>query len=118
VLERSKQPYRAPDAAAFFSPAAPDWIPEMLKPDSVRDAGFFDPRAVRGLVDRCRAGKATGFRENQALVGILSTQLWRHSFMEHARPMAPLSLADADVILHPQNRTTTAVGALLVEPNQ
>ena len=51
-----------------------------LSPDAVRAAGIFDERAVEGLVRRCRAGKATGFRENMALVGVLSTQIWHARF--------------------------------------
>jgi len=55
------------------------------------------------LVRRCRAGKATGARENQALVAVLSTQLWHHQFLDgraaRARSCPPLSLEGADVAL-------------------
>ena len=53
----------------------------------MRAAGIFDERAVEGLVRRCRAGKATGFREDMALVGVLSTQIW-HSRFCAGGPMA------------------------------
>ncbi|HEY3219870.1 MAG TPA: asparagine synthase (glutamine-hydrolyzing) [Gemmatimonadales bacterium] len=81
VLQRPKQPYRAPDAPAFFTPAAPDYVAELLDPRSVARTGLFEPAAVEGLVRRCRAGAPMGFRENQALVAILSTQLWHRHFM-------------------------------------
>ena len=29
---------------------------------------------------RCRAGRATGFRESMALIGVLSTQVWHETF--------------------------------------
>jgi asparagine synthase (glutamine-hydrolysing) len=100
VVGRAKQPYRAPDAAAFFAPGAPGWVEEALSPESVRDAGLFDSTAVNGLVRRCRDGKVTGFRENQALVAVLSGQLWHESFIRKtAKPIA-LPLEDADVVLH------------------
>lgn len=99
VLERPKQPYRAPDAAAFFGAGAPEWVAELLGPASVRAAGLFDPAAVAGLVRRCRGGKAAGFRENQALVGILSAQVWHDSFVRLGPAAAPLPLGEADVVL-------------------
>ena len=61
---------------------------------------MFSPTSVGGLVRRCRAGLATGFRENQALLGVLSTQLWHHQFIERALRPAPLSVAGATVLLN------------------
>ncbi len=99
VLARSKQPYRAPDVPAFFGSTVPPYVEALLAPDAVRRAGLFAPDAVLGLVKRCRAGRATGFRENQALVAILSTQLWHHAFCERPADVAPLDLGRADVVL-------------------
>lgn len=99
VSGRAKQPYRAPDAPSFFGSNAPPYVADALSPDSVRRTGVFSPRAVDGLVRRCRAGRATGFRENQALVAVLSTQLWHEQFV--GRPVAPdaLDVEAADVFL-------------------
>jgi len=80
LANRPKQPYRAPDAPAFFGQNEQEYVAEMLSAEAVLKAGVFEPRAVDGLVRRCRAGKATGFRENQALVAILSTQLLHNTF--------------------------------------
>src|SRR5690606_5122880 len=52
IADRPKQPYRAPDIPAFFGPDAPEYVREMLTPEAVANAGFFDPRAVAGLVRR------------------------------------------------------------------
>ena len=81
VNDRPKQPYRAPDAPAFFAGRAPEYVEELLSAESLRASGVFCPVAVSGLVRRCRAGRATGFGENQALVAILSTQLWHRQFI-------------------------------------
>ena len=81
VVTRPKQPYRAPDIPAFFSPEPVEYAQELLDATSVTNAGLFDPRSVAGLMQRCRTGVATGFRENQAFVAMLSTQLWYHEFM-------------------------------------
>jgi asparagine synthase (glutamine-hydrolysing) len=99
VARRPKQPYRAPEAAAFFADE-PAWVTERLSPEAVRDVGIYDERAVAGLVRRCRAGRATGFRENMALMGVLSTQVWHETFCtgaqrfpeEHAEPRVRLHL--------------------------
>jgi asparagine synthase (glutamine-hydrolysing) len=99
VSERRKQPYRAPDAPSFFGPKAPEYIAEALSAGSIKETGVFSPTAVAGLVRRCRSGQATSFRENQALVAVLSTQLWHDQFV--ARPVYPrmLDIRAADVVL-------------------
>lgn len=99
IRDRPKQPYRAPDAPAFFHAGAPEYVESLLGEAAVAKTGLFDKRAVAGLVRRCRLGQATGFRENQALVAILSTQLWHHRFMESAEPVLPLAPDGADVIM-------------------
>lgn len=99
VTDRGKQPYRAPDVPAFFHAAQPAYVEEMLGDAAVSHAGLFDVRAVSGLVRRCKAGRATGFRENQALVAILSTQLWHQRFFEQPILFAPLPLDGADIVL-------------------
>lgn len=81
VNQRAKQPYRAPDAPAFFGNSASPYVDELLDEVAIRRTGIFDPRAVKGLVRRCRAGQVTGFAENQALVAVLSTQLWCEQFL-------------------------------------
>ncbi len=99
VNDRGKQPYRAPDAAAFFGESQVDWADELMSPESVASAGWFRPEAVAGLVRRCRAGQASGFRENQALVAILSTQAWYRQFMVDGISRAALPLDQADVLM-------------------
>ena len=87
VAQRPKQPYRAPEAAAFFADE-PEWVTERLSSEAVRAVGIYDERAVAGLVRRCRAGRATGFRENMALMGVLSTQVWHEHFCDGAMHFA------------------------------
>ena len=89
ISNRPKQPYRAPDAAAFFGAHVPSYVEELLQPTAITDAGFFDSAGVSALVRRCRAGRAVSVRENQALVAILSTQLWYREFRDAAlgRPL-------------------------------
>jgi asparagine synthase (glutamine-hydrolysing) len=99
VAQRGKQPYRAPDAASFFGKDRPEYIDELLDPLALAGTGFFDPKAVAGLIKRCETGKATGFAENQALVAILSTQLWYQQFCSTTSSHVAPTFGDADVRL-------------------
>lgn len=98
IVGRRKQPYRAPDVPSFFGATTPEWVEEAVSPGTVAALGYFAPDAVAGLVRRCRSGKATGFRENQAIVAILSTHAWHRAFVGLAQP-EPLSADGADVLL-------------------
>ncbi|HWA56743.1 MAG TPA: asparagine synthase (glutamine-hydrolyzing) [Gemmatimonadales bacterium] len=99
VTERHKQPYRAPDAPSFFAPDAPAYVAEMLDPATVKALGYFNPAGIEGLVRRCRSGRALGFRENQALVAVLSTHVWHTTFMRQPSVVPALDPAGADVLL-------------------
>ena len=99
ISGRSKQPYRAPDAPSFFAPNAPAYIGDMLSSDAIQRVGIWSPRAVEGLVRRCRTGQAISFRENQALLAVLSTQLWHHQFITSFAPPRSLDIATADVVI-------------------
>jgi asparagine synthase (glutamine-hydrolysing) len=85
ILQRTKQPYRAPDSASFFFDGQPlDYVAELMGEASLREAGYFDPAAVGRLFDKCRTGRATGFADNQAFVGVLSTMLLHRNLREAA----------------------------------
>lgn len=81
VVRRRKQAYRAPDVPAFFDGRPPEYVEELLDPDSLSRTGIFQPAAVAALARRCRTGRALSVWENQALVAILSTQLWHRAFL-------------------------------------
>jgi len=82
IRRRVKQPYRAPDSQSFFRAGRPvDDVAELLSPGRLRDAGYFDPPAVAKLVAKCRDGRAAGFGDNMAFVGILSTMLLDELFV-------------------------------------
>lgn len=84
IIERKKQPYRAPDALSFVAANAPDYIDEVLSDSAVRDANVFDPQAVVQLLRKCRTRGSEGQfsnTDNMALVGVLSTQLLHRQFI-------------------------------------
>ncbi len=76
IVRRTKQPYRAPDSQSFFFDGKPlPYVAALFAPDHLRASGLFDPAAVGRLYAKCLAGRATGFADNQAFVGVLSTLL-------------------------------------------
>jgi asparagine synthase (glutamine-hydrolysing) len=89
---------RAPDAQCFFLPTSPSWIGDHLTPEALGRVGIFSAAAVSGLVRRCRAG-STPLGEDQAIVGVLSTQVWYHQFIESALFITPLPASEASVLL-------------------
>lgn len=75
ILQRPKQPYRAPDGRSFFTGFGAEYIHTLLAPDRIEANGIFNSYAVSKLVDKFRSGYAIGVKDDMAIVGILSTQL-------------------------------------------
>jgi len=86
IATRVKQPYRAPDSLSFFANGqALDYVAELMGPSRVSAAGYFDAAAVSRLFEKCRAGRAIGFSDNMAFVGILSTMLLDDQFVRREK---------------------------------
>ncbi len=105
LITRAKQPYRAPISSCFFGDGAPDYVDELLSEEAIRKSGTFDPGKVSRLVDKCRKQQAnlTSERENMAVVGILSTQLLDHQFIQNSP--AERSVPRDDIKVHRVERT-------------
>lgn len=76
IFSRTKQPYGAPNKESFFADGklkAP--FSRYLHKNSLNSTGLFNPDSVSRLMDKCAASNRLGFRDNSALVGILSTQI-------------------------------------------
>jgi asparagine synthase (glutamine-hydrolysing) len=84
ISKRPKQPYRAPDSRSFTGNDAQAYVGEMLGEQAIAASGLFNPKAVAKLHQKCRLAPVSGFRDNAAFVGILSTQLWLKGFTRSA----------------------------------
>lgn len=82
ILERHKQPYRAPDIPAFFSTHPPAYVDDLLSEDKLKHYGYFDPQKVGFLLKKVRHGSSIAYKDNMALVGVLSTQLCHYFFID------------------------------------
>jgi asparagine synthase (glutamine-hydrolysing) len=83
IRSRSKQPYRAPDSSCFFADGRPlPYVEELLSPSRLNAAGLFDAGSVAKLLQKCRTGRAIGFGDNIAFVGVLSSMLLHEQYIQ------------------------------------
>jgi asparagine synthase (glutamine-hydrolysing) len=91
IAQRPKRPYRAPIHRSFFHDKTPSYVREMLSPEAIDAAGWFNASAVNQLVARVDSGRPLGETDDMALAGILSTQLVHEQFIHRFQPPPPLS---------------------------
>lgn len=85
IVNRYKQPYRAPDIPAFFKNGKPAAIVDKYMSESVLSkVGYFDGDKVARLLKKIRAGRAIGYKDNMAFMAILTTQIWHKQFIGDA----------------------------------
>jgi asparagine synthase (glutamine-hydrolysing) len=97
VANRPKAIFRAP-FNSFGLDASPGWVDELLSAGSLRKAGYFDAAAVqhwRQVFPTMRDGSMQRMSVEMGLAGVLTTQLWHHTFINacladlpSARPLA------------------------------
>jgi len=82
IWRRPKKPYRAPMTRPFFGERPPAYVDELLSPRALAETGVADCGAAGRLVEKARrqGGRMSGEREEMALVGLLTLQLWARLF--------------------------------------
>lgn len=99
VTNRKKQPYMAPDILSFFGEDTPEYVLHYLSESCIRETGVFNADMVGKLVGKCQKKARQGFRENMALVGILSTQILYDKFIGNWSVETPDSLPNTKVLI-------------------
>ncbi|NEU10011.1 asparagine synthase (glutamine-hydrolyzing) [Flavihumibacter sp. R14] len=94
IINRTKQPYRAPVLESFFSNKAPSYVHEMLSREQVNSAGIFEPDSVSRLLGKICSGKTVSEIDNMAITGILSTQILHSLFTKKSKG----SLLESDLV--------------------
>jgi len=84
ILQRKKQPYRAPDGKSFFAGRTLDYVEGTLSAEQITKDNIFDPGPVQKLVTKFKSANAVTTKDDMALVGILSTQLLLQKFQSYA----------------------------------
>ena len=82
IIKRTKQPYMAPDIKSFLNGGEVDYVAEMFSKSALKKSGLFDPEKTGKIFDKCRNGRAIGFKDNMAFVGILSSQVLYYRFID------------------------------------
>ena len=108
ILARVKRPYRAPIHKSFFNEAQLGYVRELLQPETIRSAGYFNPAAVAQLVAKIDQNRPLGETDDMALVGIISTQLVHQQFVANFAASAAIGETDSVKVI---NRTSVAARA-------
>lgn len=82
ILNRPKQAYRAPILSSFLGEDAPDYVSEVLSPESLINSGIFNADSVTKLLVKMNSGKSYSEMDNMALTAVISTQLLHKQFIE------------------------------------
>ncbi len=84
VAWRRKAMFRAP-FDSFHLDSAPNFVDQLLSAESLRKTGYFDVDAVthwRQAFRALRPNSAQRTSIEMGLVGVVSTQLWHHTFID------------------------------------
>ena len=88
IVERYKQPYRAPIHKAFLAQPL-DYVLDLLSPEGIRRCGIFAPEPVERLLRKYKMRGEFSEFEDMALVGVLSTQVLHQQFIENFERSVP-----------------------------
>ncbi len=90
LIDRTKQPYRAPIASCFFGndisgKTQHAYVDDLLSESSIKRSGYFNSKKVSLLLEKCKKNNSSliSEKENMAIAGILSTQLVDHMFVRN-----------------------------------
>lgn len=81
---------------AFHEAPVPPMIEQLLSESSLRKAGYFDPKAVEAWRREFRSIRKS-FRRlfiEMGLVGVISTQLWHHAYIDGSLADVPAPAVD------------------------
>ncbi len=83
IANRPKTMFRANFAKTFLGPDRPHWVDQLLSPESLRSAGYFDPGAIakqRNLQVRLPRITPRRIVFDIGLTSVIATQLWHHLY--------------------------------------
>ena len=83
VAWRRKHGFLTSFAKSFLQTDRPEWVDELLSPESLRATPYFDPDAVareRRRQERGRWSVLTAIAFEVNLATVVATQLWHHTF--------------------------------------
>ncbi|HDZ62521.1 MAG TPA: hypothetical protein ENH40_05190 [Nitrospirae bacterium] len=98
ITNRSKHPYRAPIKQSLLNKKTAAYTREMLSERSLKKAGLFDINKVTRLLQKLQTANTPGEIDSMALVGVLSSQLIYHQFVENFPRKADYSISPSLIV--------------------
>ncbi len=95
ISDRPKVPYRAP-VQDIVRATRSTYVEDLLSDHALRDAGWFVPESAQRLYQRVKSGASFSEMDEMALFGIITTQLWHHTFLKscvRAESAVPIAAA-------------------------
>jgi asparagine synthase (glutamine-hydrolysing) len=88
VAARQKQPYRAPLASVLRAFGRESVVPDLLSPEAIERIGLLDVGAAGRLIAQARRidRRPPGEREEMAMIGVITMQIWGERFLERFGP--------------------------------
>jgi len=83
IINRTKQPYRAPVRNVFMSENPPEYVGEMLSETYTNKAGLFNFSSIDSVISRIRKTGITSEMDDMLLTTIISTHLLFNQFIEN-----------------------------------
>jgi asparagine synthase (glutamine-hydrolysing) len=83
IVLRHKTMFRAHLGSSFLIPERPAWVDQLLSPESLKATGLFDLEGVRHAMEVQRSRPTFSLQRfvfDMGLAGVLSTQLWHHTY--------------------------------------
>ncbi len=84
IANRPKTMFRASRSTALFAADRPRWVNQLLRPESLAAAGWFDPQGVareRAAQERFPAITPKRIIMDLSLTCVIATQLWHHTYL-------------------------------------
>ncbi len=98
IAQRRKHPYRAPIKRSLLDNSTADYTHDLLSDKYIKEAGLFDARRVRWLLDKLEKTNELGEIDSMALVGILSAQIVHHKFINSYSPATDTPISPSLII--------------------
>jgi len=83
IVQRPKQPYRAPISSVFMGRERPDYVDEMLSEKMTRLAGIFSYESVAALLAKLEKTCTASETDNMVLAAVISTHLVYRQYIEN-----------------------------------
>jgi asparagine synthase (glutamine-hydrolysing) len=83
IIDRPKNPYRAPIQQSLFSAHNSDLIKNMLSETAIQKTGYFNTKKVAALTTKLHAKKIINEVEGMAIAAILSTQIIDNQYIRN-----------------------------------